>query len=331
MSAMRETMAGQPAALRELLADGAPVETAAEALAGRRVWLVGTGTSWHAANHGAWLLREAGRRGVAAAGRRRAAYGPAPPAAGDGLVLLSHTGAKRHANTVLERARAAGVRAACGSARAGTGADIETVERETLLRLHREPSRRRSCAWPSSPAPSAPTSATSRRCPTPSPRRWTDRARACAPPARLLELTGAGPNQWTAAEGALKVREAARVAAEGLAVEQLLHGPAVALGADDALVCLDGGGPLAERLDEIATLARGRPARRVHRVTARELGEPLSVFALTVAVQRIALDCRGGAGHRPGRVRLRRAGARGGVGGRRALAGPLRPTDRRGP
>ena len=28
-------------------------------------------------------------------------------------------------------------------------------------------------------------------------------------PARLLEYTGAGPNQWTAAEGALKLREAA--------------------------------------------------------------------------------------------------------------------------
>jgi glucosamine--fructose-6-phosphate aminotransferase (isomerizing) len=111
-----------------------------------------------------------------------------------------------------------------------------------------------------------------------------------APPARLLELTGAGPNQWTAAEGALKVRETARVAAEGLAVEQLLHGPAVALGGDDALVCLDGGGPLADRVEAVAGLAEAGGVR-VYRVTAPDLGEPLSVFPLTAAVQRIALEC----------------------------------------
>ena len=41
-------------------------------------------------------------------------------------------------------------------------------------------------------------------------------ARGVGPPQRLLEFVGAGPNQWTAAEGALKVRETAYVAAEGL-------------------------------------------------------------------------------------------------------------------
>jgi hypothetical protein len=62
---------------------------------------------------------------------------------------------------------------------------------------------------------------------------------AVGPPARLIEFTGAGPNQWTAAEGALKVRETCWVATEGLSVEQLLHGPAVAL-ASDASSALDG-------------------------------------------------------------------------------------------
>jgi hypothetical protein len=37
MSAMGETMATQPALLRELLADPAPPETAAKRIAGRRV------------------------------------------------------------------------------------------------------------------------------------------------------------------------------------------------------------------------------------------------------------------------------------------------------
>jgi glucosamine--fructose-6-phosphate aminotransferase (isomerizing) len=113
---------------------------------------------------------------------------------------------------------------------------------------------------------------------------------AVEPPERLLELTGAGPNQWTAAEGALKIREASYVAAEGLSVEQLLHGPAVALREGDALVCLDGGGPGADRLAEVGGILESHGAR-VHRISHTALGEQLSVFPLTVAVQRIALEC----------------------------------------
>ena len=40
-----------------------------------------------------------------------------------------------------------------------------------------------------------------------------------------MEFVGGGTNQWTTPEGALKIREAAYVASEGLAVEQFSHGP----------------------------------------------------------------------------------------------------------
>jgi glucosamine--fructose-6-phosphate aminotransferase (isomerizing) len=109
------------------------------------------------------------------------------------------------------------------------------------------------------------------------------------PPLRLLELIGAGPNQWTAAEGALKVRETSRVATEGLSVEQFFHGPSVAVDERDALVCLDGGGPGAERLQGVAAAA-ARCGSRVHVVSEPALGETLSIFPLTVCVQRIALE-----------------------------------------
>jgi glucosamine--fructose-6-phosphate aminotransferase (isomerizing) len=109
------------------------------------------------------------------------------------------------------------------------------------------------------------------------------------PPLRLLELTGAGPNQWTAAEGALKVRETSRIATEGLSVEQFFHGPSVAIDGRDTLVCLDGGGPGAERLQAVADAAEASGAR-VHRLAETSLGEPLSIFPLTVLVQRIALE-----------------------------------------
>ena len=65
MSAMRETMWRQPDDLGRVLGDSGPAERAAERIAGRRVLLSGTGTSWHAANHGACAAapRRASRRG----------------------------------------------------------------------------------------------------------------------------------------------------------------------------------------------------------------------------------------------------------------------------
>jgi glucosamine--fructose-6-phosphate aminotransferase (isomerizing) len=108
-------------------------------------------------------------------------------------------------------------------------------------------------------------------------------------PKRGIDFVGSGPNQWTAAEGALKVREAARVFASAFATEQLLHGPGFALEENDALICLDGGGPGAERLTELSAAIESRGAR-VYRFRAADLGEPLSIFPLTVIVQRIALE-----------------------------------------
>ena len=280
-------MASQPALLRELMADAAPAEAAAERLGGRRVWLCGTGTSWHAANHGAWFLHAAGidARAVQAADAARG--GPAP-AEGDGLLLLSHTGAKRDANAVLERARKGGVECVVVGARGREGIDLSTAERErssaytashlgALARLAQIAAALGAELGDLDAVPDA----VAARLDGPGP--------GVAPPERLLEFTGAGANQWTAAEGALKVRETARVATEGLSAEQLLHGPLVALGESDALVVLDGGGPASERLEDVARLAEHDGAR-AHRISAHDLGEPLSVFALTAAVQRIALE-----------------------------------------
>jgi len=117
-------------------------------------------------------------------------------------------------------------------------------------------------------------------------RAWQDER--AAPPARLIEFIGGGLNQWTAAEGALKIREAAWVASEGLGVEQFLHGSSVALGPEDRLVCLDGGGAWSARIAEVAQAAE-QAAVPVTRVADARLGELLSIFPLTVAVQRIAL------------------------------------------
>ena len=85
------------------------------------------------------------------------------------------------------------------------------------------------------------------------------------------------------------MRETARVATEGLSVEQFFHGPSVAVDGRDTLVALDGGGPGVTRLNEVVGAAEAC-GTRVHLFSEPELGEALSVFPLTVIVQRIALE-----------------------------------------
>ena len=101
-------MRRQPNELARLLDDVERVGEAAERLRGRRILLVGTGTSWHAAHQGAHFLRLAGLEAWAVQAADAATDGPRPTT-GDALILLSHTGEKRFTSEVLERARAAGV------------------------------------------------------------------------------------------------------------------------------------------------------------------------------------------------------------------------------
>lgn len=282
MTVMRETMWRQPADLRALVGDEAPVERAAARLAGRRIVLVGTGTSWHAASHGVWLLREAGVEATALQAMDAALW--RPPLPGEALVVCSHRNTKRFSSQVLGAAQVPTV--VIGGV-GSPGVDVETVEQErcaaftashlgALFRLA-QLARALGADLDLEAVPDAVEAA------------LADPGPQVRAPSRLLELTGAGPNQWTAAEGALKVRETCRVATEGLSVEQLYHGPSVALDERDALVCLDGAGPGAERLEAVAAAAEAC-GTRVHRLRADALGEPLSIFPLTVAVQRIALE-----------------------------------------
>ena len=285
MSVMRTTMWRQPADLRALLADPGPVEAQAERLAGRRIVIVGTGTSWHAANHGVWLLREAGVEAVAVQAMDASLYG-LPAREGDAVLVMSHRNTKRFSSAVLElRAAGAGPTVVIGG-RGSPGVDIETVEQErcaaftashlgALMRLS-QLARAFGAPLELEDVPEAVEAALARDI-------------GVEPPTRLLELTGAGPNQWTAAEGALKIRETSRVATEGLSVEQFFHGPSVAIDERDTLVCLDGGGPGAERLRAVAKAAEAC-GTRVHLLTETSLPEPLSIFPLTVCVQRIALE-----------------------------------------
>ncbi|MGN6170164.1 MAG: hypothetical protein ACTHQQ_18630 [Solirubrobacteraceae bacterium] len=279
-------MATQPEVLRRILVDRRGVESAAQRLAGRRVLVVGTGTSWHAANQGAWCLRMAGVDAWAVPAADAAAGHPFP-LDDDALLLLSHRGTKLFTSEVLERARAAGVTTEVVSKLGNPDADLETVSEEVssaftashlaaLMRVAQLAERLGASLGALHDVADA-VAGELARGPV-----------GVKPPTRLLEFAGVGINAWTAAEGALKTRETALVATEGLACESILHGPAVALGSGDSLVCLDGGTG-SDRLKQLADVARAQ-GTVVHEFARPELGETLSIFPLTVIVQKIAAE-----------------------------------------
>lgn len=292
-------MWSQPEQLARLLADPDPAEAAAARLAGRRLLLIGVGSSWHAAQQGAWMLRAADVEAEAAHAADLAPY-ERPIDAGDGVIVLSHTGGTGYSMQMLARARQAGA-AALHVSGIGNGGDLETVAPEAsytytashtgaLLRLAQlataigarlgrlDAIPERVAAVLDLPGP------------------------LIGVPDRLVELIGAGPNAWTAQEGALKIREASYIASEGLSSEQFFHGPSVALDEQDTLVVLDGGGPSADRTEAIASAVQVTGAR-VARFAERNLSEALSVFPLTVVVQRIALELAEARGVSPDRFR----------------------------
>lgn len=299
MTEMRRTMATQPDELKRLLADPEPARAAAERLRGRPLLLAGVGTSWHAAQHGAWLLREAGIEARVAHAADLVPYGW--QASRDaGVVVLSHTGGTGYSRAVLDRARGAGAETVHVSA-IGAGGDLETTAPETsyaytashtgaMLRLA-QVAVALGADLDLDAVPGAVADVLDRDGPLLS-----------APPDRLVEIIGAGPNAWTAQEASLKIREASYVAAEGLSAEQFFHGPSVALDAQDALVVLDGGGPASDRVEAIAAAVEVTGAQ-VLRFRERGLGEALSVFPLTVVVQRIALELAEERGVSPDRFR----------------------------
>jgi glucosamine--fructose-6-phosphate aminotransferase (isomerizing) len=292
-------MRSQPEQLARLLADPEPAEAAAARLAGRRLLLIGVGSSWHAAQQGAWMLRDAGVEAEAAHAADLAPY-QRPIDEGDGVIVLSHTGGTGYSMQMLERARRAGA-AALHISGIGNGGELETVAPEasyTYTASHTGALLRLAQIATALGAELGRLDAVPERVAAvldlPGP--------LIGVPDRLVELIGAGPNAWTAQEGALKIREASYIAAEGLSSEQFFHGPSVALDRQDALVVLDGGGPAADRTEAIAGALQVTGAR-VARFAERDLPEALSVFPLTVVVQRIALELAEARGVSPDRFR----------------------------
>ena len=258
-----------------------------------RIVLVGTGTSLHAAELGAMMLDAAGRdaRWYPAATWARWSTGARP---GDALLVLSHTGETAYAARARADALAAGVPvvSVTGAGR-GWPEAIETVAPDeshtytvsytatlaVLARLAHELG-----AADGSPGQLAQAAAAVRRaCADPG-------TEDVAVPARSLAIAGCGPWGITAREGALKVREGARMLAEGFDTDRLLHGGAVPLTAADGLVLLE---PAADPDGLTAALgsaaeAEGVPMSVLAAADGDRLPPLLAQIPMTVRLQLLA-------------------------------------------
>jgi glucosamine--fructose-6-phosphate aminotransferase (isomerizing) len=291
-TALERQIVSQPEQLEAMLAEPIPA-SAVERLRGvNRIWLVGTGTSQHAAELGAVMLSEAGRAAHAASSM---SFANRPPfAEGDGVILISHNAGTEtaFAGAVWTMAMRAGLPVVPITRRGGSLPDaIETVEKETshtytasytaaLVQLARLAHELRAGAFTPEVLVRVPGAV---RAAIAEPG-----TEAIARPERLLVLTGEGPASVTAREGALKVREASRFPAEGYDVEYLLHGHAVPLNASDHLVTL--APPDTQGLTagvEVAARAAGIPVTHVEE--GADLPSPLEQIPLTVRLQILAL------------------------------------------
>jgi glucosamine--fructose-6-phosphate aminotransferase (isomerizing) len=265
---------------------------AAPLAAARRVILVGTGTSQHAAELGAMLLEQAGldARWFPSATWARWSAGPQP---GDALVVISHTGETAYAARARADALARGVPLVSIT---GTGAGwpeaIQTVAHEeaetytvsytavlaVLARLaHHAGSAHGSTADLQQAAEQV------REI-------LADPGVDEVPiPARSLVIVGCGPWGVTAREAALKLREGARMLAQGFETERFLHGFAVPCTAADGMLLVQPDGDqdgLTAAVGEAAA-REGIPVASLS-VASGSLPPVLAQIPITVRLQLLA-------------------------------------------
>ncbi len=285
----------QPEVLRSLLASGKlreQVHVAAQGLhRARRIWMVGTGTSLHAAEIGAAMVQLTGRQAQACPSMQFVEFAPIVGAQ-DAVIVITHTAETAFALSTRAQAFVAGLNLVMITKQgAGFPEAVETIPKETaetytvsytaalltLALLAKELGAEGMDDAVLEEVPAAVAAAVD-----------SPGIGSIAQPERLLVFVGAGPAAVTAREGALKVREGARFLAEGYDAEYLLHGSAVPLDGRDRVVAIsppDPGG-LVEAVARAAS-AEGIPTDRL--VEPAELPPLLAQIPLTARLQLIAL------------------------------------------
>jgi glucosamine--fructose-6-phosphate aminotransferase (isomerizing) len=297
MTALAETIAAQGEVLESVLALDLG-DAVARLRGARRVCFVGTGTSQHAAELGA-LMFEPGD--IQARWSSSASFTVSARAlnADDAVVVISHTTETAFARRAREHALNSGARVTSitGPER-GWPEAVQTPVRErsetyttsyiaALLVLARLGVALGQSSFAGGQLSEIP-----------------DRVRAAiasprvldTAPERLLVLAGVGPGAITAREGALKLREAARLPAEGYEAEYLLHGSAVPLRRGDALIAVQPAGDESGLLAGLAAAATSEGLRVASVQEPAGLHPILTQIPLTVRLQKLAselADARG--------------------------------------
>lgn len=289
---------------------------AAEAASCRRLFIVGIGTSHHAALVGEHLFRAYGG-GVdvrAAHSFDFALYGPelSPE---DCVVAVSHRGTKRYTALALQRARQAGCKTALITGEGDFETDVDLVFRTVAqekspahtvshttavavlallagrLGSHRQGSETPDRGSLEDEIPAALRAALGTGDEAASlAREYVDR--------RRIWLVGGGPGSVVAAETALKIKETSYLQAEGIPTETMLHGPFQCVEAEDLFVLISPSGVARERTLEIAGLARevgaevlvvddgaGEVPAGTPRLTVPRVAEPFSALTCLVPLQ----------------------------------------------
>ena len=290
-TALDHMIASQPEVLDQIadLDLSGPARVLGEA---RRIYVVGTGTSQHAAELGAELL---GSLGLDArwAGAAQFALSTAPLRSGDVAVLITHTAETAYAARGRAKVQASDAKliTLTGAGR-GWPEAIETPTREASETYTASYTAALAVLARMAHHLGAPgTSEVDLRqvaarvrelCADPA-------AASVAVPARALALVGAGAWGVTAREGALKIREGARMLAEGFESERLLHGEAVPFTSADGLVLLQ---PSADRDGLTAALGAAAQAEGIPVSTLEESWVPecalMAQIPMTVRLQLLA-------------------------------------------
>jgi glutamine---fructose-6-phosphate transaminase (isomerizing) len=296
-SYLKATLESQPAEMTRLLGDDAAAHAATRLRGCSRIFLVGTGTSFHGALAGQFMLRSAGLEACAVRAFEFANYPPALRE-DDGLILLSHRGSKRFSREALGQFAKDSKRwiAITGEASAMEGEGVvRTVAQEkspvhtashtgAMLRIAQIAVALGSPTWRDQLAeiPRLVALAVGQ----------SDSVAAEVGEHEFRPVThfvGGGPARATAYEGALKLREAChQVSAEGHDVEGILHGPLVSIQPRNVVVLVAQPGRSQARIAEVEAAVREIGATVVSFAPPEEVDEALAPIVNVVPVQWLA-------------------------------------------
>ncbi|HET7338748.1 MAG TPA: SIS domain-containing protein [Candidatus Dormibacteraeota bacterium] len=294
---LKATLESQPAELTRLLSDDSAARAAARLKGSHRIFLVGTGTSYHGALVGQFMLRSAGFDAWAVRAFEFANYPPAMRA-DDGLILLSHRGSKRFSRGALDGFAAMSEHWIAitgeGSTMEGEGVVYTVAQEKSPVHTASHTAAILRIAQIAVAIGDVPWKGQLNDLPN-QVGRAVDRGEQIAAQVKDIEFrpvthfVGGGPARPTALEGALKLREATHlVSAEGHDVEGVLHGPLISIQTGAPVVLIRQAGPSESRLGEVEAALREIGATVLSFAPASDVDEVLAPIVNVVALQWLA-------------------------------------------